>query len=216
MLRQYEPGSEIVAGDQEDSDQLYIVKQGRLFASIELPDGQRAITRLYFKGDIVGTANMPFDRATQTITVYEPALIHVVPRQKLIDMFNEQPRIAALFYTFAALENAILNDRLVSIGRTRGKVRLASLILEIEARQRLADKSTDNRLRLGLNQTQIGDAIGLTSVQVNRLFKQLERDGLLKQDRPYIDILDGQKLAQIGRFHNRYSDLNLDWFDEGK
>lgn len=97
----------------------------------------RAITRLYFAGDIIGTANIPFEHATHTITVNAPSRIYIFPRSKLVDAFTQMPRIAAIFYTFVAMENAILNDRLVSVGRTRGRERLALLIMEIVSRQKL-------------------------------------------------------------------------------
>ncbi|MFN2100485.1 Crp/Fnr family transcriptional regulator [Altererythrobacter sp. MF3-039] len=209
-----EAGKDLVAGDFDEPDQLFIVEEGRLFASLELPSGDRAITRLYYAGDIVGTANVPFEHATQTITVNAPSTIYVFPRRHLIEAFTDMPRIAAIFYTFAALESAILNDRLVSVGRTRGKSRLASLILEIEARHSLAVPDPGKAFDIGLTQTQIGEAIGLTSIQVNRLFRALDEDGLISRDKSEIEILDRDRLTEIGQFRNRYEDLDLDWFDE--
>lgn len=208
----YAAGRTLVASDYGESDQLYIVEKGRLFASIDLPSGERAITRLYFSGDIVGTANMPFERATQNITVSEPSTLYVFPRSNLGKAFVRLPRIAAIFYTFAAMENAILNDRLVSIGRTRGRVRLASLILEISARQHLSDGLPHDKIKLGMTQSQIGDAIGLTPVQVNRLLRELAEDGLITRSKDEIAVLDMDRLAEVGHFRNRYEDLDLDWF----
>ncbi len=71
--RHYAAGTNLVTGELDEPDQLFIVERGRLFASVDLPGGERAITRLYFPGDIVGTANIPFDRATHTVTVSSTA-----------------------------------------------------------------------------------------------------------------------------------------------
>lgn len=214
IRREYAAGSDLVAGEYDEPDHLYIVEQGRLFASCDLPNGERAITRLYFKGDIVGTANIPFERATQSITVQTPATIYAFPRKRLIDAFQRLPRVAAIFYTFAALENAILNDRLVSIGRTRGKARLASLILEIMTRRNLVSRQTEHTFRLGLTQAQIGNAIGLTEVQVNRLFRTLNEEGAVRHTGGVVEVLDREALRDIGQFRDRYEDLDLDWFDD--
>lgn len=211
--RSYEKGQTLVADEDDDPDKLYIVETGRLFASLDLPSGERAITRLYYSGDIVGTANIPFEKATQTITVNEPSELYIFPRRNLVDAFVDMPRIAAVFYTFAALENAILNDRLVSIGRTQGQSRLASLILEIDARRNLVRHTPEDTVRIGLTQAQIGDAIGLTEVQVSRLFKGLADSGLIERRGMYITILDRPGLARIGNFTDRYQDLDMDWFD---
>lgn len=212
--RSYEAGTNLVAGEISEPDQLFIVEQGRLFASLELPSGERAITRLYFSGDIVGTANIPFEHATQTITVNAPSELYIFPRSHLIEAFTNLPRVAAIFYTFAAMESAILNDRLVSVGRTRGKARLASLILEIEVRRNLLLDMPEDRFRLGLTQGQIGDAIGLTEVQVSRLFRQLIEDGIIERQNGGTKILDRQRLVDLGQFTDRYEDLDLDWFED--
>ncbi|QFT76118.1 Crp/Fnr family transcriptional regulator [Erythrobacter sp. THAF29] len=212
VKREYPAGSSIVTSELEDPDQLFIVEEGRLFASQELPNGQRAITRLYFPGDIMGTANIPFERATQSITANTAAVIYVFPRRNLVNAFTQLPRVAAVFYTFAALENAILNDRLVSIGRTRGRARLASLLLEISARENLTTKGDASSCNPMLTQEQMGDAIGLTVVQVNRLFKEMTDAGLIRRDSGKIEFLDKHGLEELGQFRDRYHDLDIDWF----
>lgn len=212
--RTYPAGVQLIASELDAPDQLFIVEEGRLFASCDLANGERAITRLYFSGDIVGTANIPFEHATHTITTNSEAVLHVFPRRNLIRAFQDLPRIAAIFYTFAAMENAILNDRLVSIGRTPGKARLASLILEIAARRNLTRVTPEFDFKLGMTQSQIGDAIGLTDVQVNRLFRALDEEGLIKRSGGHIQIMDYDGLCDIGQFKDRYEDLDLDWFSE--
>ena len=212
--RTYAQGKELVTGELDEPDQLFIVASGRLFASAELPSGARAITRLYFPGDIIGTANMPFERATHSVTTSSTAELFHFPRTKLVDAFTSMPRIAAVFYTFAALENAILNDRLVSIGRTKGLARLAALILEICARQSFLHEPPGEVFHLGLTQQEIGDAIGMTEVQVNRLMRELTQTGLIARHGRKIEILDHAGLVELGQFTDRYQGLDLDWFRE--
>lgn len=212
--RKFAAGTTLLSNEIDEPDQLFIIDSGRLFASSDLPNGERAITRLYFAGDIVGTANIPFEHATQSITVQQQAELYIFPRSKLIEAFTETPRIAAIFYTFAALEGAILNDRLVSVGRTRGRARIASLILEIWSRRNLTLTDPEESFRLGLTQAQIGDAVGLTEVQVNRLFRAMDEEGLIERSGEMMRILDHDELCEIGQFRDRYEDLDLDWFKE--
>ncbi|XUU60876.1 Crp/Fnr family transcriptional regulator [Erythrobacter sp. HA6-11] len=213
--RTYAAGTQLIAGELDEPDQLFIVEHGRLFASSDLPNGERAITRLYFSGDIVGTANIPFEHATHTVTTNAETVLYVFPRRNLIEAFQELPRIAAIFYTFAAMENAILNDRLVSIGRTPGIARLASLVLEIASRRNLTREEPEFDFKLGMTQAQIGDAIGLTDVQVNRLFRTLGDDGIITRSGGHLQIRDIDKLRDIGQFKNRYDDLDMGWFSDG-
>lgn len=212
--REYKANSVVVAGELENRDQLFIVEEGRFFASQELANGERAITRLYFPGDIMGTANIPFEHATQSITASTDATIYTFSRQKLVEAFSNLPRVAAIFYTFAALENAILNDRLVSIGRTRGRARLAALLLEIAAREHLFSGTPEDVCNPGLTQEQIGDAIGLTVVQVSRLMREMTEDGLILREDGCVKLLKKEQLQVMGQFRDRYKDLDLGWFRE--
>lgn len=212
--REFAPGTTLLSNEIDEPDQLFIIDSGRLFASSDLPNGERAITRLYFAGDIVGTANIPFEHATQSITVQTPSVLYIFPRAKLIEAFTTMPRIAAIFYTFAALEGAILNDRLVSVGRTRGRSRIAALILEIWSRRNLTLADPEVSFRLGLTQAQIGDAVGLTEVQVNRLFRTMDEEHLIERSGEMLRILDHNRLCEIGQFRDRYDDLDLNWFKD--
>lgn len=212
--REYLPGTTLIAGELDAPDQLFIVDEGRLFASMELSSGARAITRLYFEGDIIGTANIPFECATHTVTVSEPAQVYTFPRSNLVEAFARMPRIAAIFYTFAAMENAILNDRLCSIGRLEGKERLASLFLEIASRQDLIGAARKGSLKIGLTQAQMGDAIGLSEVQINRLLREMSREKLIERESGSTYAIDEERLCQFARFHDRYQDLDLDWFKD--
>lgn len=62
--RPFAKGRELIETDYSDPDHMYLVSSGQLYASASLETGERAITRLYFAGDIIGTANMPFNKAT--------------------------------------------------------------------------------------------------------------------------------------------------------
>ncbi|BDI59608.1 Crp/Fnr family transcriptional regulator [Qipengyuania nanhaisediminis] len=214
--RSYDAGALLVASELDEPDSLFLIDEGRLFASTDLPNGERAITRLYYAGDIVGSANVPFTHATQSITVLQPSVLFGFPRSQLARAFRDFPRLAAIFYTFAALENAILNDRLVSVGRTRGRSRLAALLLEIWARRRLTGITPENCFRIGLTQSQIGDCIGLTEVQVNRLIRSMDHEGLIARKGDMVHILRPDDLARIGQFRDRYEDLDISWFESAE
>ena len=68
-----------------------------------------------------------------------------------------------------------------------------------------------NTFDLKLTQEEIGDAVGLTSVHVNRMVRQMETEGLIARSDGLYTILDEKKLTEIGHYTDRYSDLNLDW-----
>ena len=172
----------------------------------------RAITRLYFSGDIIGTASVPFRLSVQTVTASANSELYRFPRERLAQAFLDYPRIAAMFYTFAALENAILKDRLVSIGRTEGLARIAAIIMEIATRREVTGAVIEEPFSIGLRQSEIGDAVGLTHIHVNRLMKELGARGLISWTREQLTINDPAGLAEVGHFRNRYEDIDVSWF----
>jgi hypothetical protein len=61
---------------------------------------------------------------------------------------------------------------------------VAYFFCELFWRHRAAGLSEDHSLQLPLTQTDIGDALGLTSVHVNRVLQGLRRDGLIHVSSP--------------------------------
>jgi DNA-binding GntR family transcriptional regulator len=55
-----------------------------------------------------------------------------------------------------------------------------------------------------MTQEQLADAVGLTSVHVNRVLKQLAEERLIRRDRRSIVIEDWPKMRQAGDFNERY------------
>jgi predicted transcriptional regulator len=61
---------------------------------------------------------------------------------------------------------------------------------------------------LPITQEQLADAVALTSVHVNRMLMQLERDGLITRTKRIISIVDWQDLVKVADFEPRYLHLN--------
>ena len=109
------------------------------------------------------------------------------------------------------IERMTLTDRLAALGRTAAKARVAAIVLEMRNRRRIADRSIGDSFTLGLTQEEIGDATGLTAVHVNRMFRQLEQDGLIARDNGRLTIRDERALARAANFVDRYKNLDLSW-----
>lgn len=207
-------GEDLLLEGISSSQVLSFLSQGRMFASRLVDNGQRAITRLYFSGDFVGTANVPFADSVYTVTAATDSIIYRIPNQQIVASFQSHPRIAAMFYTFAALENAVLTDRLVSIGRTKASTRLANFLLEVVYRREMTGNDVGNPFPTHLTQLEIGDAVGLTPVHVSRTFKELNAAGAVTYDKMLVTIKDMEMLKRLGDFENRYDEIDRSWFDD--
>ena len=104
-----------------------------------------------------------------------------------------------------------MTDRLASLGRTSAKARVAAFLLDMFHRLRVTDDNIKDSFELKLTQEEIGDSIGLTSVHVNRMIRQMEQEGLISRSNGRITLLDVERLEDIGHYTNRHKDMDLDW-----
>ena len=73
------------------------------------------------------------------------------------------------------------------------------------------DDNVSDRFDIRLTQEEMGDALGLTSVHVNRMLRQLEEEGLIARESGWIILRDEERLRQAGNYTNRNKHLDLEW-----
>lgn len=205
---------DILFSEGDETSELFIVQKGWLASSTMLMVGERQTLQLHFPGSMVGSASIAFNRAMATVEAVSEVRLCRFPRTSLGDLFGDQPRLSALFYSVAMLEQVDLCDRLKALGRTQGKARLANLLLSIFAQLRVIQGDDLNELKMPLRQTDMADAIGLTPVYVNRVLSELADDRLIERVGKTIRILDEDRLEQIGEFENRFKEIDTSWFPE--
>ncbi len=129
-------------------------------------------------------------------------------------LFKTQPRLAALLYATFSVESVAMSDRLASLGRTDAKSRIATLLLEILSRLRVTETQMTDTFELNLTQADIGDAVGLTKVHVNRTLKEMDGDGLIAREGRMVRVLDEARMIDLADFKDRHGDIATDWFPQ--
>ena len=114
------------------------------------------------------------------------ALVHSSPEQK------------AQLESYLRASVAASYGRLADIGRRSALGRLAHLLLELESRLERKGLSKDGQFNFPVRQEHLADAVGLTTVYVNRTLDRLRRLGVIEYDRDVMRILDADKLRAIG------------------
>ena len=207
---------ELLFREGDQNQDLYIVQQGWLFNYIDTPDGRRQIVNIYHPGDVIGFPDMALKSRTTNLFAVEAGKLCPFPKKGMGVIYKSCPRLAALMLTIALREETILIDRLRTFARSSARARVAYLFLELHARlsvgQRGSGAAVPAHLYMPLNQHEIGDAVGLTNVSVSRAVKQLEDGGLIGTSSKRVDLLDKPALVELCDFHDRYSEMQTDWF----
>jgi len=160
-----------------------------------LPDGRRQILGFIVPGEAIGLCLRPHPLALATtvaLTALEARDAMPVLRALSGDSppggLDEAVRLAA------AMDEALLLDQVVRLGRQTAYERMAHLLLEL--RDRLGDVGLcDGRsFALPLTQEVLADATGLSVVHVNRILQQLRRERLLELSGGVAVLLDVEQL----------------------
>jgi CRP-like cAMP-binding protein len=97
---------------------------------------------------------------------------------------------------------AISYEWLVNCGRRDSTARVAHLLCETVARSHV--DVAQQALYNPFTQQQIADITGQTSVNVNRVFADLERQGLIKRKGREIFFEDWTEMQRVASFHADY------------
>lgn len=200
------PAETILVSQGERAGSFFSLRSGWACASQLQQDGSRQVVDIFIGGQVMGLREVGRVEAQTTIETMTDVVACPFPRNRLSEVFAESRRLAVLFFLVLAQNHALLTQRLSNIGSKSAAARFAHFILETRARLNIESETFE----LPLNQTTIGDALGMTSVHVSRVTSELKRKGLIDQDGSRLTILDPEALARFGEFTTDYLDIRSD------
>ncbi|WP_375383467.1 Crp/Fnr family transcriptional regulator [uncultured Sphingomonas sp.] len=199
-------GTDLVR-EGERADSLFIVADGWACRYTTTREGGRQLPTLLVPGDIGNLDSLLFDRLDYGVRTLTDTMIVTLPRDRALALAAQYPGIARTFTWLALVENATLGKWALSLGRRSAKERLAHLLCELSVRLDVED-GNESSFAFPLTQEQVADALGLTSVHVNRTMQQLRTDGVVATENRRMVIPNVAQLRHIGGFDPRY--LHID------
>ena len=189
-------------GDQPGP--LIVILDGWACRNKILPNGARQMLAFLMPGDCCDLhidllAEM--DHGIQTIT---PCLVAKVDREAIETIFDEYPAVMKAMYLVQLIDQGTLRAWITSIGRRSSIERVAHLMCELYLRAKNIGLGVDQHLALPLSQIVLADALGMTTVHINRVLKQLRIAGAMTINRGSLNIVDPQILVQIAGFDENY------------
>ena len=189
------------------AESFFTLNQGWACAVRILANGHRQVLDLFLPGQVMGLREIGFDSNHSEIVALSDIEACPFPRSRLQELFDQAPQLGELFLIIMAREQALLTERMINIGRRSAQERLAHFLLELYVR--LACPVDD--LELPMNQTIIGDALGLSAVHVSRTLSGLKEIKLVDSDNGCIRIRDPEGLAKLADFDHAYLNCSLPW-----
>jgi len=190
---------------REPGDSVQILMEGWACRDRTFGDGDRQITAFMFPGDLASCwtpIESPFDHRVRTLT---SCRVMVVSRERLADLARRNSVIATRRRRAMRTDVSILNDWLVNVGRRKAPERIAHLLCELNHRLEIARPHVycGDRV-IPLTQQDIADALGMTSVHVNRVVQKLRANQLLEIRKGSMILRDPHGLARLCAFDSAY------------
>ncbi|MFD2740651.1 Crp/Fnr family transcriptional regulator [Sulfitobacter aestuarii] len=175
---------------------LYLVESGWLFSYSLLSEGQRQILGLYRAGDIAGLADVGAETASCSLRSLRSSVLQPIPLAALASPAFLSPQVAGFLLQKSAQAQQRLMRTLVAVGQMDARQRIVWLILTLHHRLH-GEQNIEDTLEIPLNQSEIGDLLGLTNVTVSKALCQLAEQGFIARRGNRIALLRPAELRRM-------------------
>jgi CRP-like cAMP-binding protein len=202
-VRKLSAGGHIIR-DGDPADHCSLLLSGFAYRYKITGEGGRQIISFHVAAEFVDLQNSLLGIADHSVQMLTDAEVALIPANAVQELALTRPAIAKALWIDTLIDASIFREWVVNVGRRDSRARIAHLLCEFSLRLEAAGLASNHRYELPMTQEQLADAVGLTSVHVNRVLKQLGEEGLISRDRRSITIEDWGRMRAAGDFNERY------------
>jgi CRP-like cAMP-binding protein len=178
--------------------------EGFMVRFIEDDGGRRQVVAFHVPGDFVDLHGFPLQRLDHSLATLTEAEVALVPHAALERLLIEAPDLGRKLWFSTLLDAAMHREWLFRLGRLEGPGRVAHFLAETDARLRPIGLSDGRNFALPVNQADLAEIVGITSIHVNRVLRTLREDGIAIIRRGGVEILDFDRLIRLAQFDPTY------------
>jgi CRP-like cAMP-binding protein len=201
------PADMDIVREGDRPSQCCLVVEGFFCRYKMLPDGKRQMLSLHVPGDIPDLQSLYLQVMDHSLGTLVPSRAAFIAHDTLRELNRAYPRLADAFWRDTLIDAAIFREWIVNVGSREAYGRLAHLICEVFLKLRAVGLVQGYSFDLPITQAELGDAVGLSTVHVNRSLMQLRGDGLITLERGRCTINDIARLEEAGTFDPTYLHL---------
>ena len=181
-------------------DEVMFVRSGLLAKFKTDGAGRRQIVALRFPGEGILPREGHADYGVQAIVRSEVMVGDAADFNPIVDA---NPEMQRFFWRLIQRNEAIGYEWLVNCGRRDSTARVAHLLCETAVRMHVEH----SQMQIPFTQQQIADITGQTSVNVNRVLADMERQGLIRRKGRDIEFPDWRAIRRVACFEPEYLSL---------
>lgn len=201
---------EEIVQEGADPQVVHLVLSGFACRYKILADGSRQIVAFLLPGDFCDLHVFILDELDHNIATLTDCRLALLSRADIAALCS-RPRVARALWWSTLVDQAILREWLLNIGRRSAEERVAHLLCELLERLRnVGLVSADNSFTLPITQGELADTLGLTVVHVNRMIRNLRDMNLIAVSGRQIMMRDVEGLKRFCGFRANYLHLERD------
>jgi CRP-like cAMP-binding protein len=196
-----------ISAEGERPEDVHLVVDGFACRYKVLPDGRRQIMAFLVPGDFCDLHVAILGEMDHSIGTGAGCTVVDIPRATIENLSACHPRITRALWWATLVDEGTLREWLVNMGQRGADRQLAHLFCELLVRLQTVGRASANSFVFPITQMDLADTLGLTSVHVNRVLKELRSAGLMTWKGRQVSIPDVEQLKAFSGFDSRYLHL---------
>lgn len=206
-IRDFKADEDIVREGDRPTESCIIV-EGFAARYKLLPSGRRQISAIHISGDFVDLHSFLLKTMDHGVVTLSPARVAFVPHAILKTISEQHPHLTRMLWLSTLIDAAIHRQWLTTMGRSSATAQMAHLLCELYVRLRAVGQTNGLSFHLPVTQEELGDALGLSTVHVNRVLTELKTGRLVQwAGGGAVTILDWDRLRDLAEFSPIYLSL---------
>lgn len=191
--------------EQQPSREALVLLAGLACHYKVLDSARRQMTGFVLPGDFCDFGFLSSSATRQGVMALGPALVGKIDLRQLSALADKMPNIVVAAMRAASVDQACARELVISLGARDALQRLAHFLCEIYYRLRTVGLvSAGAQFELAMTQAELGEALGLSTVHINRTIQQLRKRKLITMGHGTVSILDLAGLEAVASFDSRY------------
>jgi CRP-like cAMP-binding protein len=170
--------------------------------------GKRQIFSFHLPGDLPDLQSLYLTVMDHSVMTLTPSKLAFIPHESVRKVMHRCPRVADVLWRDTLIDAAVFREWMVGIGRRSAETRIAHVLCEVLVRMRAVGLTNGHSCELPITQAELADALGLSTVHVNRSLQELRGKGLITLRGSLLTVEDWDGLMDAGEFDLTY--LHLD------
>ena len=184
---------------------VFVILEGWAYRYKILPEGGRQVMAFLMPGDFCDLHIAVLAEMDHNIGTLTRARVAMIPRERIAALLESNVGLQRAFWWTQLVDEGVLRSWIVNLGRRDSHARIAHLMCELYVRAHnigLVDQ--DGACEMPVSQLVLADAVGLTPVHINRVFRWLRIEKILTIGHGRLVVTDLKRLVRIAGFDENY------------